>query len=947
MAVLPQVRVFREYAQTPNASVNPLNAYFVGQLADLIRFDVPGEQSRGRLGYYDPFVSQQFSYPEDPAGATVDQDYFKLFVKDALLRYYSESAGGASAFAVGSKQNKIVNTAISFEDNGDTYPHSSILGDRGAKVGDIVKVRAVPGSGDPVELWSYIKGFDYEETAPVVPATATAAAGNQPAIGGASVTVTKSAGPDNCVSLSVDESAYDGFETGGVEETYTLIVTGGSVGGDLTTAELRLVSASGKDDVASITAGADGVEFTVGSRNLALTFDVTIDVGCQADAAAAGVSEGDLVVGQQWTIEIEQVYPDPTVSVTGTYTGDKDTTYIIEVLRGVKLGASGDDPNDTDPPTVLSVSTTNGYDGGSTRVYLKDTEYSIGTKGLKIETDDNLYEGDRFLISVTAGVGGAKKTIILGHNLPDTIDAADPCDIDLFIRRQSLEVSYYRPDADPATNYEITENDITVDAGMTAFDSEWTVDGSMEPLPVISDEGQGYGELYAHYRLWLSDACGQVLSLSGPEDLDDVPGPLDPDNPLKYGLFIGTANNNGATIYYSGICDASDYDEWSNALDISLSRETIYGVVPLTEDHTVRQLFQAHVDAQSNPEIAVYRSTWLTLDARQTVPVLHAGTTIPGYEQPTSSDGEEVLATVSDNPDQTGTQYTRVVVPGGNGNFQAAGVRPKDTLRINFAVDIAGNPTYREFVVDEVINEDELILKSGLDAAEPVAIKIEIWRNLTADEEADAIATQGGAWSSEYVQVLWPDELESSGSILPGYFAAAAMCALSSGVSPHQGLTQIPINGFTSVKRTTDKFSREQLDRMSDAGITIITQNNQTGEIFARHALTTGDHTNVKKREEMVIRNVTSIARRFKLAYEPFIGVSNVTPEVLSLIRVTTKSLITELRTENVKSLLGAQLIDAEIVEIRQHALFEDRVVVVLRLTVPIPVNNIDLYLVI
>lgn len=947
MAILPQVRVFTEFSASPIATINPLNAFYAGPLADLIRFNVESERSRGRLGYYDRDQSTVYAYPEKPVGSTVDQDYFKLFARDALLQYFTDTVSGGSAITtVANTTNQVTSDTLSFSANGLAYPHSSVFGDRGVLVGDVVKLRCVPAVGSPTTIWTYVKGFNFSQSIPAIGQVAFGGSNQAPAAA-ASATVTRTAGPVNCVALSVDETQYEGFETRGLTDTYTILVTESSSGGDLTTAKIRVISASGRDDVASATPGADGVEFIVGGRSLALTFDVDVLAPCQATAASAGVTDDDLVAGQQWEIEITDTYAEPTVMVSGTYTGTADTTYIVEVIRGVLLGDENDPVGDTNPPTLLSVTTTDGSDGGTTVVYNKDTSYALGTKGLLIETDESLYEGDRFIIPITAAAGGAKRTLVLGHSLPEGIASGTPCDLTLFIQKPSLEINQERIEASPTKNFTTDAFEITVESAMTAYDPSWTVAGVPQPLPVVSDAATGYGELFAEYRLWLSDACGKLLTISDSAQLADVPGPLDVDNPLKYALFIGTANNNGQDIYYTGICDESDLDEWSSALDLSLASGTIHDMVPLTHDYEVHQLFSGHVDTQSSPENGVFRAAWLALSTLSTVPVLHTGSSLTGYEQPTSVDGNTVLATVSDNPNQSGTQFTRLLVPASNSGFETLGVRPKDIVRINYGVDSLGNTTYKSFVVDQVVNQDELILATSLPAAEPTPIKIEIWRNLTATEEATAIAAVAGSYSSENVRVVWPDEAEVAGTIVPGYHIAAAYAATAGGVAPHQGLTNVPINGFTSVSRTTDKFSRVQLDLLSDAGVFIVTQDIRTGDIYARHALTTGSQLNLKEREEMIVRNLHSIARRFKLHYEPFIGVSNVTPETLSMLRVETLSLINVLRTELLQGRIGAQLIDAEIVSLRQHPTFLDRVEIVINLDGPVPFNNCDLTLVI
>ena len=66
----------------------------------------------------------------------------------------------------------------------------------------------------------------------------------------------------------------------------------------------------------------------------------------------------------------------------------------------------------------------------------------------------------------------------------------------------------------------------------------------------------------------------------------------------------------------------------------------------------------------------------------------------------TSSDGEVLLATLEDDPDTSGTQYTLLTVPAGTSRFVTDGVKPKDVIRYLFTTDGFGGTVYTEFVID-------------------------------------------------------------------------------------------------------------------------------------------------------------------------------------------------------------------------------------------------------
>jgi len=96
-----------------------------------------------------------------------------------------------------------------------------------------------------------------------------------------------------------------------------------------------------------------------------------------------------------------------------------------------------------------------------------------------------------------------------------------------------------------------------------------------------------------------------------------------------------------------------------------------------------------------------------------------------------------------------------------------------------------------------------------------------------------------------------------------------------------------------------------------------------------------------------VIRvNVDSISYQYKAAFEPYIGRVNITPGTLGLLRQKFEMTTDELRINGTPN-TGGQLIAAIIDDIRQHAVFKDKVVIQANLSIPYPMNNIELKLVV
>ncbi len=943
--VLPQVLVFQEFSIVPAAVANPLRAHISGPHAKLIRYAEADEVDSGFLGYYDRVTDTDYLWPGRPAGGKADATYAKLWMKNALLKYFQDLISSGSVITkTAGYNNRIRSATLNFATNG-TFDRDASLFDRDVRAGDIAKVRAINNVGDSVTLWTYVKSVIGDETAAVV--GAAEADGDNAAGQSASASISQTAGPLNCVTVTVDGSGYDGLASGFITETYEAIVTESSVGGDYTTAKIRVISGSGEDDVASVTPAADGVPYAIGTRGLMVTTSHTPSAGCSASAGVDDVSPDDLIAGQKFLITVNQLFVEPTATSGGTYDDKRDTTYILTVSRG---GTTDDSVK-----PQIKVSTTNGIDiSGPTTITAINTPVDVGTKDVTVEFDTlKLRKGDRFYIEATGTATGPMRTIELGHNLSTTITAGSQVDLTLFILKPLLQIAKNRVEAPPLTNWDTSETQITVNSGITAFDETWTDGGVELPLDVYSESTKSYGKVYSEIRYWIQDLVGEVNSIQDVGDIDTaISGPLHPDNPLKWGVFKALENANGSEVKFTAVSNPDDDDAWVEVLSKLLGRDDVYGLVPLTRRRTVLDLFAAHVTAQSAPEQGLWRVLWVNLEGVPEIPVVSAGSTVPGHTVATTSDAAVALAVVEDDPDTTGTQYTRVRFTSDNVELLALGVKAGDILRVLYTSDGFGNEEYSEYVIDEVQSEDQLRLLTGPDAPISVAAKAEIWRNLSATDEANTIALNAGSWGSRRVRATWPDRIESSGTVMEGYFLNCSLAGLVGGILPHQGLTHLEIVGYTNVSRTTTKFNRAQLDEMALGGVYIVTQDltgldTDLGQIFTRHAVTTGGYSDINQREEMLTRNVDSISYRFQNHFKPFIGVTNVTPVIQSRLELETGNLIRTLQTEASTVNLGGQLIDATIIELRPHAVLKDRYVLKLDCVVPYPFNNMEIHLMI
>lgn len=935
--ILPQTQVFQDFTSVPAAADTPLNAHISGGHAYLQRYTNSAEQPNGYLGYYDSVLDENYAWPNRPAGSVIDQLYTKVFVQNALLRYFSCTVGSGSLFTKVAGYNNRIRTANKVLKTTTGYARSADFLSRDVAVGDIVKLRGALSGGGTTTLWTYVKSIIADASSASVSAASTDT--NNPNTSVAGATITKIAGPRNCVTGTASASAYTGYASGYVTETYDVVVINSSVGGDHTTATLRVISGSGKDDVASVTPAAAASPTTIGTRGLTVTFSKSVG-HCSLSAVTDAVAKDDLIAGQRWTVAVTAAFTKPVPTSGGTYTSTNNTTYVVKVTRG-GLYAGATKPQ-------ISVTTVNGVDvSGPTNVTAAATPVAVGSYGATISfTGTGLRLGDVYYIPVT-GIGqGASKTIELGDNIDILMTSGTEVAVDLHILKPDLEITQNRLGYAPLVNWATSDTQLTVKSGIVAYDSNWLSGGIAQALPVISESTKGYGKLYVHYRAWRSDLAQAVDFISDPGNLDTaISGPLHPDNPLKWGVYKALTNANGTAVGFTAIANPDDLTTWVDCLEVLIGRKDVYGLVPLTNNRSVLDLYVAHVNSQSSPTTKCFRVLWTSLQGIPTIPIVSAGSTVPGHTTATTSDGTTCLAVIEDDPNTSGTQYTIIRVPAGNSKFVTNGVRAGDIVRCLYVGDGFGNYTYTEFIVDAVQSESQLRVLVG--AASPVATasKIEVWRNLKPADEAAEIATYAASFGSRRVRALWPDLIEDNGTVMSGSYLAAAYAGLTAGILPQQGITRLAISGFTSVSRTTDKFTPTQLDIMAASGVFIVTQN-KAGTIYARHAVTTGNYNDVYQREEMVTRNVDSMSFKVVDSVEPFIGIRNATDGMLLRVSGEITSVLESLMQSNGD--IGPQaLAGSKLLSCTKHPTQADQFLVYVDIVEPVSLNVIGIHLVI
>ena len=556
----------------------------------------------------------------------------------------------------------------------------------------------------------------------------------------------------------------------------------------------------------------------------------------------------------------------------------------------------------------------------------------VGTEGVTIRFNQRyLRKGDVYYIDVTAPYEGNMRTLVLSKNMPqDFLDASD-LTLSLYIKKASLLIPRKREGSAPDVNYELgdagdTDTGFTVKSDITVYDSTWTDDGTEMPLSVRE------GTLFSEYRAWVSDKSDSIYGATE-DDLTDIPGATDQDNPLKYGVFKAAEASNGVEVLYIAVANPDETSSWEAAIDKMIGSRGRQGIVPRTKTKAWGDKFVAHAKSQASPENGRWRKVWTALAATETESIISATS---------STDGEVVLATFSDDPDVSGNQYRIVRVPAGNADFSTNGVRANDIVRVNYATDGWGDITYDEYTVDAVINEDELRVKTGPATEITVARKIEVWRTYTSAELSTQIAEKCAAFGHQRVVAIWPDTINNGGEVIDSMFLACTLAGERSGVRPQQGMTNLEIPGYDDVPRTNKLFNKTQLDAMAEAGCWIVIKA-PDGRIITRHALTTAGYGDVATQEEMIGANVDSMSMINLETVEDLIGVCNVTPGTEDIVELRMEANIDRFKQVDIDR-IGGQLIDGTVLDVRRHRTLADRLGVELEYVVPAPLNNLEIH---
>ena len=459
-----------------------------------------------------------------------------------------------------------------------------------------------------------------------------------------------------------------------------------------------------------------------------------------------------------------------------------------------------------------------------------------------------------------------------------------------------------------------------------------TRDANYQWLPVKNSTN---ARLYASWRgLVPSTTASRIRLYDSEANIVKQFGIFDHDNPVCYGAVTALRAAQGKAVYAINI-PTNDLAGHAAIIRQAERVEGIYSVAPMTMDEAIQVAWQEHIDKVSAPDWKLWRRVYVATQNPGTYAVMNFNT-----------DEEPFQATVTANA----SGNVRVICM--DGDFLTRNILPGDMFRANYSTDSWGDPDFEEYEILSVLENDELILKTGPTSQITPAAKFEIWRPDNGLSQAEFVGNRSKAFADRRVVSVWCDSPilhDSNGGIQYQdlFYVAAEVAGLRSAVLPQQGLTYTELNhALDSAPLMYTKYSQEELNVAAANGTMIITQDTEDGPVFIRHQLTTNSTDGPLYWEDSVGTNLDNISYAVKFIFQPYIGKRNANPEVVEELQTKMRKLLDAYKgSPGGLTQIGPALIDWSNLTVAIDPVFKDRINIGCRLVMPLPLNTLDVTL--
>lgn len=443
----------------------------------------------------------------------------------------------------------------------------------------------------------------------------------------------------------------------------------------------------------------------------------------------------------------------------------------------------------------------------------------------------------------------------------------------------------------------------------------------------IVRKGSQNGDILVDYRARRQDKVGTLLEFESVEDVDEQLGPIQPDNPLAYGLSkaLGATDR---TVFGVMVKDQDSLVDHQKALDF-LEGEEVFMMVPLTNDAAIHQVYERHAqnlsDAESMRERRVLvtqkgrtRKSFQTLSSTGSVNVGSSTFTDPNarffsngvpvgsvirLQSPSAVEladvarAELIIAAVTSEttvtlvqPVTQGTIVLNEVVGTGTGaqtGFQLSATA--NVISSSVVLFLNGVQQSSTSFVATSAGAISFVSPPGLGVTITANYELSTLggiqytvesQELTNFEVAKDVAAVGQGFRSRRIIVTHADRVVAEQNLeVEPYFLNCAVAGLVSALAPNQPIANVPVPGFTAIRHIR-KFTETHFGIMAAGGISSYIQDRDTSPIVLRNWITT-DLTNVNTREGSIVNMVDYYAKFLRTNISAIAGRFNITEDFI------------------------------------------------------------------
>lgn len=383
-----------------------------------------------------------------------------------------------------------------------------------------------------------------------------------------------------------------------------------------------------------------------------------------------------------------------------------------------------------------------------------------------------------------------------------------------------------------------------------------------------------------------------LLRYGNTTDLEAALAPIDTQNPLGLGMYYGILNAPGIEVTGVGVPESSTtepegtLDGYTEVFEY-LESKPVYALAPMTHSLDVGRIAQVHVDAMSEPDIAMERCVILnpSRPTRESDTVVASGARANVAGAPTDAINTGVanlqsLLAAAGYVTQPFTEDDGIFIElEDDTNKYLVQSVSGGVVTINDGILSASNDFYYDAAAGDVF--------SAAVVDRPFSLKIRGAAITNLTDEAAAYSDLGRGFADRRVIVMAPDTatatIDGLETSIAGYYMAAALAGKMSSSAPQQPFTEDSLVGFTGLTGSNDRYSEPQLKIMCGGGLWVMYHETSGQPIRVRHQLTT-DMSTVKMREDSIRRALDYAAIFLRTTLRNFIGKYNITTNVIDAI---------------------------------------------------------------